>query len=121
MQAKFIFMGMVFVVWLAGLGSIIVMGNIQSDVLKNNQHTQSSAENPVTLSLKGRDFNVSCQQKLVYEVADLMSSAAIPLFLLLVFFGRRSLSEYKVLPPMQVIEGASTKANPPGRRGSDNP
>lgn len=65
---RFSFIGLV----LVGFTSGTVTHHVQDEVLKNHQTTQASPQNPVKLTLKGRDFNVTRQFKELYENGEMV-------------------------------------------------
>jgi hypothetical protein len=87
---KRFYFGLWVALWAIGLGSLYVSGNIQSDILTNNQNTQASATYPVKIELKGKEFNVTRRQKYVYESANAVTLAVAPLMIVVFVVWRRS-------------------------------
>lgn len=70
--------------WVVALASLIYAGILQDEILSNKSQAKS-ATHPVTVRLKGVDFNVTRRQKLEYELCDLALYVSVP-FLVLLYF-----------------------------------
>lgn len=70
--------------WVMVLASLVYAGILQDEILSNRNQAKS-ATHPVTLHMKGVDFNVTRRQKLEYELCDLVLYVSVPLLILLYF------------------------------------
>lgn len=104
MTPQKIFNTLFILVCLTGMSAIQVAGYVEEDILKNNQNTPASASHPVKITLKGRDFNVTRQQKLIYENANTFSVTVTIVGILVCLLGDIGKTDHKILPPIPAPE-----------------